>query len=105
MNFNEKMLCLKNAFFIDAESQPAITCSKLTIETLEQGVKYVQSIVNFEQVNAGWNIFYFHWLAVGNIKGSCKTISETCGGVFRKKLKIHDGSIFAKFHHRCLADS
>ena len=24
-------------------SQPAITCSKLTIETLEQGVKYVQS--------------------------------------------------------------
>ena len=23
-------------------SQPAITCSKLTIETLEQGVKYVQ---------------------------------------------------------------
>ena len=24
-------------------SQSAITCSKLTIETLEQGVKYVQS--------------------------------------------------------------
>ena len=24
--------------------QPAITCSKLTIETLEQGVKYVQSL-------------------------------------------------------------
>ena len=24
-------------------SQTAITCSKLTIETLEQGVKYVQS--------------------------------------------------------------
>ena len=24
-------------------SQPAITCSKLTTETLEQGVKYVQS--------------------------------------------------------------
>ena len=23
--------------------QPAITCSKLTIDTLEQGVKYVQS--------------------------------------------------------------
>ena len=23
--------------------QPAITCSKLTIETVEQGVKYVQS--------------------------------------------------------------
>ena len=26
-----------------ASSQPAFTCSKLTIETLEQGVKYVQS--------------------------------------------------------------
>ena len=25
------------------QSQPAIACSKLTIETLEQGVKYVQS--------------------------------------------------------------
>ena len=25
------------------KSQPAFTCSKLTIETLEQGVKYVQS--------------------------------------------------------------
>ena len=24
-------------------SQPAFTCSKLTIETVEQGVKYVQS--------------------------------------------------------------
>ena len=24
-------------------SQPTFTCSKLTIETLEQGVKYVQS--------------------------------------------------------------
>ena len=24
-------------------TQPAIVCSKLTIETLEQGVKYVQS--------------------------------------------------------------
>ena len=27
----------------EAITQPAITCSKLTIETLEQGVKYVQS--------------------------------------------------------------
>ena len=27
----------------DTITQPAITCSKLTIETLEQGVKYVQS--------------------------------------------------------------
>ena len=28
---------------INPPSEPAITCSKLTIETLEQGVKYVQS--------------------------------------------------------------
>ena len=52
--------------------EPAVTCSKIIIETLEQDVKYVQyvdlivnfehilrlffkvSIVNFEQVNAGW---------------------------------------------------
>ena len=33
------------AFYIGTvvHSQPGITCSKLTIETLEQGVKYVQS--------------------------------------------------------------
>ena len=31
------------SFTITATAQPAITCSKLTIETLEQGVKYVQS--------------------------------------------------------------
>ena len=29
--------------FLPRVSQPAFTCSKLTIETLEQGVKYVQS--------------------------------------------------------------
>ena len=28
---------------IQYQSQPTFTCSKLTIETLEQGVKYVQS--------------------------------------------------------------
>ena len=27
----------------EVPNQPAITCSKLKIETLEQGVKYVQS--------------------------------------------------------------
>ena len=26
----------------ESTAQPAITCSKLTIETLEQGVEYVQ---------------------------------------------------------------
>ena len=36
---------LNQLFFISfmATSQPAITCSKLTIETLEPDVKYVQS--------------------------------------------------------------
>ena len=28
---------------IPSSTQPAFTCSKLTIETLEQGVKYIQS--------------------------------------------------------------
>ena len=53
-------------------SHPAITCSKLTTESLGQGVNYVQicSIVNFEKVNAGqvcfcvnsgswWHFFLF----------------------------------------------
>ena len=42
--------------FYHPGAQPAFTCSKLTIETLEQGVKYCSSvsIVNFEQVNPGW---------------------------------------------------
>ena len=31
------------AWLMNKTTQPAITCSKLTIETLEQGVKYVQS--------------------------------------------------------------
>ena len=41
--------CPYSYFFVsagvlfDGPSQPAIACSKLTIETLEQGVKYVQS--------------------------------------------------------------
>ena len=35
-----KVSSLDYAVFIVA-SQPAITCSKLAIETLEQGVKYV----------------------------------------------------------------
>ena len=42
--------------FYHPGAQPAFTCSKLTIETLEQGVKYCSSvsIVNFEQVNPGF---------------------------------------------------
>ena len=52
-------------------SQPAFTCSKLTIETLEKGVKNMfkvnifftpfssVSIVNFEHVIAGWAVDNF----------------------------------------------
>ena len=43
---------------IHMSTQPALTCLRLTIETLEQGVKYVKvnniSIFNFEPVIAGW---------------------------------------------------
>ena len=54
-------------------AQSAFTCSKLTTETLEQGVKYVQSftpcssvsIVNFEKVNADW-VTYFDFLSLLN---------------------------------------
>ena len=35
--------CLRQKESNTALTQPAIACSKLTIETLEQGVKYVQS--------------------------------------------------------------
>ena len=38
--YNEFTSCVQELF---NSTQPAITCSKLIIETLEQGVKYVQS--------------------------------------------------------------
>ena len=46
--------CYQNLLLI--ASHPAFICSKLTIETLEQGVKPCSSvsIVNFEHVNFGW---------------------------------------------------
>ena len=34
---------LKNLLLSDSFTQPASTCSKLTIKTLEQSVKYVNS--------------------------------------------------------------
>ena len=40
VNNSAKLLIWKMKIRVDT---PAITCSKLTIETLEQGVKYVQS--------------------------------------------------------------
>ena len=37
------MSCFRKTNQTRKALQPAITCSKLTIETLEQGVKYAQS--------------------------------------------------------------
>ena len=56
-----------------AHSQPVFTCLKLLIETLEQGVKYVQSwtyftpcssvsTVNIEHVIAGWICLKMIWI-------------------------------------------
>ena len=73
-------MSISSDYSLQVSTQPAITCSNLTMQTLEQGVKYVQryqndangailvsllltlnifhtffssvSIVNFEQVNA-----------------------------------------------------
>ena len=42
-DFLHKRVYIIDFGHIKQDSQPAITCSKLTIETLEQGVKYVQS--------------------------------------------------------------
>ena len=49
-------------------SQPTITCSKLTVETPEQGGKYVQSvsIVNFEQVNTDWQMTKYCHISVNS---------------------------------------
>ena len=55
---------------LDILSQPAILCSKLTIETLEQGMKYVPNtsrqwrhsgifIVNFEHISHLVLVFLF----------------------------------------------
>ena len=41
--YRGKVNCEKDESESEFFTQPVITCSKLTIETLEQGVKYVQS--------------------------------------------------------------
>ena len=40
-------------------TQPAITCSKITIETLEQGVKYV--VNNKDTRTAPLSSFWYHY--------------------------------------------
>ena len=41
--FKIRKYYIRIIFVLMAISQPAFTCSKLTIETLEKGVKYVQN--------------------------------------------------------------
>ena len=46
LTYETVLLCIANHGFLkilESLSQPSITWSKLTIETLEQGVKYVQN--------------------------------------------------------------
>ena len=43
MSLKQNQQKLINQDLVQIKSQPAITCSKLAIETLEKGVKYVQS--------------------------------------------------------------
>ena len=60
INSNSDTLTFPRNTFFCLRTQPVTTCSKLTIEILEQGVKHVWclcfsvSIINFELVNAGW---------------------------------------------------
>ena len=42
-NLSEMWVLFVKIEIWDTSTQPPITCLKLTIETLEQGVKYVQS--------------------------------------------------------------
>ena len=80
-------------------TQPAITCSKLTTETLEQDVKYVQKltiktyftpcsnvfIVNFEQANAGWVSQKQVLMSSSHFRVQSKT-RENCKFYFKNKL-------------------
>ena len=60
------LFCTNNRVLILEYSRPAFICSKLTIETLEQGVKYVKVnnkdtsifIVNFDIFDALFYCFY-----------------------------------------------
>ena len=48
-------------------SQPAFTCSKLTIETLEQGVKYVHNKVNNKDTRTTLSVVLVSLLLTLNI--------------------------------------
>ena len=70
MSFFNTLIQVFSSLRQNRKTQLILTCSKLTIETMEKGVKYVQSlnkntreyftpfssvfIVDFEQVNVSW---------------------------------------------------
>ena len=47
-----------------ATSQPAIICSKLTIQTIKQGVKYVQSFVQSKYEHISYLVLAFRLLTL-----------------------------------------
>ena len=57
-------------------SQLAFTCSKLTIEALEQGTPCSSSVINFEHVIAGWVV-----LSVKTIKATIITFNLVESGL------------------------
>ena len=88
-------------------NQPTFTCSKLTIETLEQGVKHIftpcssVSIVNFEHVIAGWEKdMTWVWCQVIKINFQFLIIDFTTGFLryyykMTPGILLQNGSIFS----------
>ena len=67
--------------FISKEiTQPAVTCSKLTIETLEQGVRYVQS----------QNTLVLKSKKVQDIFGEIFILALLSSAVFRQQNRVSD---------------
>ena len=87
--------------------QPVFTRSKLTIETLEQGVKYVQSsgvfIVNFEHIShlfSSASVVKLEFEHVIGVWGNCRNrelrgLFRTQSDLFRTQSKIYN--FFAAF--------
>ena len=78
-------------------AQPTMTCSKLTIETLDQGVKYVKSCVKLL-----WFLFFFfnwnslharlnsHYMRHGVKRKEAQKRLQDTENLFRKNLQLKD---------------
>ena len=100
---------------LGVHSQPPFTCPKLTIETLDQGVKYVQSqlwtyftpcstvsIVNFEHVIAGWVVYLDLFCNIPDIPRytwaySPANFNELIGGKLGLSTRIKTKQVFIVF--------